>query len=186
MEKKIGFAIRMIVAAGLSCLFYVLLHETGHMIVMLMNGDSITEFDIISLRPHVRGEGGTYTDLWSMVKLAAGSGLPFTVSLLCSLFFRRNIKNTFYRIFSFVFCVSNIGSMMTWVVSPFAYVNGIADKNDDTCRFLDIFVFYHDPLRVSLTALILVVIAGILVWKRGLLRSMMEAVKTLKAQSAQR
>lgn len=48
-------------SAGIAIFLYILLHEFGHMIIMLSVGATITDFSIFTA--HVSADGGNYTDL---------------------------------------------------------------------------------------------------------------------------
>ncbi len=67
MNKKIKSIGYTLLSAGIAFFLYILLHEFGHMIVMLSVGATITDFSIFTA--HVSADGGNYTDLSDMFML---------------------------------------------------------------------------------------------------------------------
>lgn len=61
MNNRTKFSATLILTALVTLLFYIIIHESGHAIVMLSAGVTITEFSIINA--YVSGIGGNYTDL---------------------------------------------------------------------------------------------------------------------------
>ena len=91
----------LMISAIARLFLYILLHEFGHVIVMLSAGEKITEFSILGA--HVSGEGGNYTDISDLWKHANGTVFPLLISYFFLLFYRKESKNTVYRIFSLFF-----------------------------------------------------------------------------------
>ena len=180
MKLKVKFIFTLISAVCLELLTYVILHEGGHTLVALIAGARITEFNILVTNAHMAYEGGNFTPFLSMWIDANGALLPLLVSYIYALLYRKNIKNYFYRIFSFLFCFVNAMSMMVWVISPFLFINGIKDMGDDTCKFIEKFNFYHNPLIVSLVSAILVGTGLFLVIKRGIFKNFIEVIKDVR------
>ena len=182
MEHKVRYIFKMISAMCLELLIYVILHEGGHTMVALIAGARITEFNILVSNAHMAYEGGNFTPFLSMWIDANGALVPLLVSYIYALLYRKEIKNHFYRIFSFLFCFVNAMSMMVWVISPFLFINGIKDMSDDSCKFIDKFNYYHNPLIISLVSFILVGIGIFLVLKKGIFKSFIEVIKEVRKE----
>ena len=58
MNKKIKNITYILLSAGIAIFLYILLHEFGHMVVMLSAGATITSFSIFTA--HVSAVGGDY------------------------------------------------------------------------------------------------------------------------------
>ena len=61
MKNRMKIIGLLLLSAGATVLLYILLHEAGHMIVMLSAGAKVTSFSILTA--HVSAAGGTYTTL---------------------------------------------------------------------------------------------------------------------------
>lgn len=157
MKKK--RKVFLIPAAGLAAVFlYVLLHETGHLIVILSAGGTVTEFSIITA--HVTAVNGNYTDLSDLWLHANGAALPVIVSFAYSLLYNRKTENSFCRLFSFFAVFITWCSLLAWVVIPVLWLFDMAPKGDDVTRFVYNFSHSHHPLIVSAAAL-MIMAAGI-------------------------
>ena len=129
MKHKVIYIFTLLGAVFLELLIYVILHEGGHVLVALIAGARITEFNIFVTNAHMAYEGGNFTPFLNMWIDANGALLPLLVSYIYALFYRKNIRNRFYRIFSFLFCFVNAMQLMVWVITPFLYINGIKDMD---------------------------------------------------------
>ena len=96
--KKVGVAL---LSALITVFIYILLHELGHMIVMLSAGATITDFSIFTA--HVSGIGGNYTNLSNLWLHANGALLPVIVALIYALFYKKDAESVFYHQFSYMF-----------------------------------------------------------------------------------
>lgn len=162
--KRIGY---ILLSAVIAIILYTLLHEVGHMIVMLSAGATITDFSILTA--HVSADGGDYTNISSMWLHANGALLPVVVSYIYVMLYQKNSAKSFYRIFSYMFCLIPICSTLTWVIIPFAYLQGNAPINEDVTKFLTIFCEKYPPLVVSAIAVALIGIGVVLMVKKRVL-----------------
>lgn len=175
MNKKIKTIGYVLLSAGLTVFSYILLHEFGHMIVMLSAGATITDFSIFTA--HVSAVGGDYTNISSMWMHANGALLPLIVSYLFILFYRKNGTRSFYRIFSYMSTLVPMISLLTWVIIPFVYLQGNAPINDDVTKFLAVFCEDYHPLIVSAVAVILIGIGVALMIKKRVFHNFVQEIK---------
>ncbi len=170
--KKVGVAL---LSALITVFIYILLHELGHMIVMLSAGATITDFSIFTA--HVRGIGGNYTNLSNLWLHANGALLPVIVALIYALFYKKDAESVFYHLFSHMFTLIPIVSLFAWVIIPFLYIQGNAPVGDDVTNFLYNFSPNHHPLIVSVAA-VLIIAAGVTAMiKRGIFRKFILAIR---------
>lgn len=169
MNKNFKKILSVLLAFMVALVSYIVLHEFGHMIVMLSAGAKIKEFSILTA--HVTGEGGNYSNLSDLWLHANGALFPLVVMLIYMLLYNKQIVNRFYRIFSFVFSVCTIGSMGAWVFIPFLYMQGNAPVGDDVTNFLYNFTHDHHPLLVSGVALFIMTVAIAIMIKKGIVKN---------------
>lgn len=173
MQNKLDNIFKIIAAALLAVVLYILFHETGHLIVMLSAGDTIDDFSILTA--HVSGHGGEYTPFSAMWLHANGAFLPYAATMVYMLFYKKDSESKFYIMFSQMIASVVIGSMLAWVIVPFIYMQGQAPAGDDVTKFLD--VFGGSPLIVGLAALLLTA-AGIAVMLcRQIIRNFAREIK---------
>lgn len=162
--------IACLLASLLVTLFlYILLHEAGHLIVMLSAGATITDFSILTA--HVSAVGGNYSDLLMLWLHANGAMFPIIVSFIYILFYKKESKNSFYHIFSYAASLAPICSLLAWVIIPFIYTQGNAPVNDDVTMFLLIFAQNYHPLIVSVAAMFIMAMDVIIMIKKGILKN---------------
>ena len=164
--RKIGC---LVVAFLVSLFMYTFLHEFGHLVVALWCGSTITEFSI--LFSHVSFYGGNYNDLSLMVLHVSGILLPVLVAFGYFLFYKDS-KNMFYQMFSYIFCIMPICSLLAWVVIPIAYIFNQAPVYDDVTKFLDVFTKWYHPVVISFVALLLIIILVRIMFKKELFLKM--------------
>ena len=174
-EELIKLILILVVSAVATLFLYILLHEFGHVIVMLSAGDRITEFSILGA--HVSGEGGSYTDTSDLWLHANGTVFPLLLSYVFLLFYRKESKNTVYRVLSLFFGLSPAFALLPWFVKPFVYVRGTYEAGDDITRFLYNFSQGHSPILVSLAAAVLFGISILLVIRKRVLRNVAEEIR---------
>ncbi len=162
-------------SAGIGIFLYILLHEIGHMIVILSVGGTITDFSIFTA--HVSAVGGGYTNLSDMCMNANGALFPLIISYLYILLYQKDSTKVFYRIFSYVFVLIPIVSMLAWVIIPFAYLQGNAPINDDVTKFLTVFCENYHPLIVSVAAVVLVGMGVALMMKKRVIHNFIQEIK---------
>ena len=177
-DKKIKFIASLFLSALAAVVLYIILHETGHTIVVLSAGAKMTEFSI--LRAHVHYEGGDFTDFSDLWNHANGMFLPFVVCLVYGLLYNRNLKNTFYRLFSVVFSVICFIQTLTWIVIPFFYEPGTDPRGEDVKKFLYNFAQNHSPMLVTAGAAVLFAIGIAVMLRKGIIRNFIEEIKEAK------
>lgn len=175
MNKKIKSTGYILLSAGIGIFLYILLHEFGHMIVMLSAGAVITNFSIFTA--HVTAVGGDYTNLSNMWMDANGALFPLIISYLYILLYQKNSTKSFYRIFSYVVTLIPVGSMLAWVIIPFSYLQANAPINDDVTKFLAVFCENYHPLIVSATAVVLIGLGVVLLIKKRVIHNFIEEIK---------
>ena len=89
--KRVGF---LLLSAGISLYLYILLHELGHMIVMLSAGATVTSFSIFTA--HVSAAGGNYSTLSTLWLHANGALLPMAASFVYMLLYQKSSQRSFY------------------------------------------------------------------------------------------
>lgn len=166
MNRKIKNILQLLLAAGLSLPLYILLHELGHLIVMLSAGATIEDFSIFTA--HVTATGGNYTKIGELWLQANGAFLPVICVIVYLLFYKKDSKNSFYHFFSYVVGIVPLGSMLAWVFVPLSYIKGNAPVNDDVTKFLNVFSQYYHPLIVSAMAVVIIGISIFIMVKKRL------------------
>lgn len=168
--------IRLLLASGVLVLFiYILLHELGHLIVMLSAGATITEFSIVTA--HVSGTGGEYTNLSDLWLHANGTLLPVLTAYIYMLFYKSNSEKLFYRFISYMVGLVSTASMFSWLIIPFMYMGGNAPANHDVTKFVYNFSHYFHPLIVSAVAAIMIGIGIAIMIKKRMIHDFIVAVR---------
>lgn len=175
MTNKIKRVMYVLLSALLELFLYILFHEAGHLIVMLSAGATITDFSIITA--HVSAVGGNYTNLSDLWLQANGALLPVIVALVYMLFYKKEKKNFFYIVFSYVFSLIPIMSMLAWVIIPFLYMQGNAPIGDDVTNFLFNFTQSNHPLTVSVISLLIMAIGITVMIKKDIFKNFILMVK---------
>ena len=183
MNKK-RYILSLMTALPLTTVLYIILHECGHMFVMLYAGSTITEFSILGA--HVSGEGGNYTNLSDLCLHAAGVMLPLMCAYAYMVFYRKSSQSCFYRVFSWLFSLIPVSSLLAWVIIPFIYMNGNAPAGDDVTKFLYNFSQDNDPVLVSIAAVILMVIGIILMIIKHIPQNFYIMAKEIREQKTQK
>ena len=168
----------ILISAALTLFLYIILHESGHMIVMLSAGARITEFSILGA--HVSGEGGSYTNISDLGLHANGAFLPLLISYVYLLLYRSGSENSFYRTFSCFFGLIPAISMIAWIIIPFTFISGNAPLNDDVTLFLENFSHDFSPLAVSAAAALFMGIGIAIIIRKKVLRNFMEEIKRVR------
>lgn len=175
MNKKLKSIGYILLSVGITLFLYILLHEFGHMMVMMSVGATITDFSIFTA--HVSAVGGNYTNLSGMWMHANGALFPLMISFLYTLLYKKDSTRPFYRIFSYMVILLPVSSMLAWVIIPFVYLQGNAPVNDDVTKFLDVFCENYHPLIVSAAAAVLIAIGVILMIKKRVIHNFIEEIK---------
>ena len=179
MNRNIGRFIRQKVLMAILAIFlYILLHEFGHVIVLWSVGADITEFSIASA--HVNYLGGEWTDISDRWMHLNGAVFPVIIAALYMFLYRRDIENSWYRIFSGFVVLIPVASLLAWVILPFFYVRGQAPVGDDVTKFLYNFTHDYSAYWVSLVALLVIAASiAIALWK-GIIQNFVEEVKKVR------
>ena len=180
MNRK-AITLQSLGAAALIGILYILLHETGHLIVMLFAGATIDDFSIIGA--HVSAHGGNYTDFSEMWLNANGLLLPVFVIYIYMLLYRKDSQSVFYKLFSQFAAIMAVSTPLVWVIIPFAYMKGKAPVGDDATKFLNAFVNYGHPLIISAAAAVLIALGVFLMIWRGIAHNFAETVRTEKPEA---
>ena len=167
--KKAKKAVCVFISVLLVILLYVILHEGGHMIVMLSAGATITDFSILTA--HVSGVGGNYTNVSDLWLHANGALLPVIVSFVYMLLYKKESKSMFYHMFSYLISIMPIFSLLAWVIIPFAYMQGNAPAGDDVTKFLYNFTHDYHPLFVSGVAALVIAVGIIVMMKKEIINT---------------
>ncbi len=172
---KVKKVLYVFASALLSIILYIILHEGGHMIVMLSAGATITDFSILTA--HVSGVGGNYTNASDLWLQANGALLPVIVSFIYMLFYKKESRSMFYHIFSYMFCLIPVGSLFAWVIIPFVYMQGNAPAGDDVTKFLYNFTHDYHPLLVSAVAVLIIAVGIILMIKKEIIKTFIVEIR---------
>lgn len=172
---KVKGLLYLFLAAGLGVLIYILLHETGHMIVMLSVGAKIKAFSIFTA--HVTASGGNYSEMSELWLHMNGAMLPVLCTYVYAMLYKKDSKNLFYIFMSYIAALIPIGSLLAWVFVPFAYLEGSAPAADDVTKFLDIFSKEYSPLIVSVVAVLSIVIGIFIMIRKKIFHNFFVAVK---------
>ena len=170
MNKKIKSIGYILLSAGIVFFIYTLLHEFGHVVVMISVGARI-------FTAHVSGDGGEYTSLSKMIESANGALFPLIISYIYILLYQKGNTKSLYRIFSYIVTLVPAASMLAWVIIPFVYLQGKAPINDDVTKFLTVFSKNYHPLIVSAVAVIFIGISVVLMIKKRVIHNFIEEIK---------
>ena len=172
MVKKL---LSLLLSVVLVLPLYILLHECGHLIVMLFAGATITDFSI--LHAHVSGVDGSYTNLSDLWLHANGAFLPVLASFVYGFFYQKDREGIFYRVFSYFVVLVPIASLLAWIFIPFLFMQGKAPAGDDVTLFLANFSQSHSPILVSISAAILMGIGIMILVRKRILWNFKRAVQ---------
>ena len=175
MQRNSKIAVCLMLSVLIVLPLYIFLHESGHLIVMLFAGATITDFSILTA--HVSAIGGNYTNLSYLWLHANGVLLPIFVSLVYMMFYRKENESMFYHTFSYLFLLMPIFSLLAWVVVPFVYLQGNAPVNDDVTKFIYYFSKNYHPLIVSAVAILIIVISLSVMIKKKIIQNLISIVK---------
>lgn len=175
MRNKVKKFLLLLTAAILMLIIYIILHELGHLIVMLSAGATIIDFSIVTA--HVTATGGEYTNLSDLWLNANGAFLPVFTAYIYMFFYKSSNENSFYRIFSYMIAVLPTASMFAWLIIPFIYIGGNAPQNDDVTKFLDNFSHDFHPFIVSAVAAMMIGIGLALMIKKRIIHNFIAEVR---------
>lgn len=175
--SSMNLKIKTILSLFVSILFvipiYIVLHEGGHTLIAVLYGAHITKFSIWGA--YMSYEGGTFTPIGFSLLNIAGMLLPVLVAIIYMLTYRSNVISIPYRIFSYIFVVAPICSVLAWVFIPILYLADKAPQYDDVTRFMN-----HSglsPWVVSFTALIIFACCIFIAWKKKIIQNFLTTVR---------
>jgi hypothetical protein len=175
MDSRVKKAMCVFGSVLLVIFLYIVLHEGGHMIVMLSAGATITDFSILTA--HVSGVGGNYTNTSDLWLHANGALLPVIVSFIYMVLYSKESKNMFYRVFSYMFCLVPVASMLAWIIIPVTYMQGGAPSGDDVTKFLYNFTHDYHPLFVSGAAAVIIAVGVVIMIKKEIIKNFIIEIK---------
>ena len=168
----------MLPSVFISILLYIILHELGHVIVLLLVDADITEFSILSA--HVSYIGGNWTDMSDKWMHLNGVLFPLIVSAVYIMLYRKENANRYYRLISGIFVLMPISSLLAWVFIPILYIFGQAPESDDVYKFLYNFCFDYPAYLVSICAIVAMCCSVYLAVKKGVFENFRMTIKELK------
>lgn len=121
---------------GMLALFplYIFFHESGHALVALANGATITRFSIVNA--YMSYDGGNFTPAATALLNIAGMLLPVVLVVLLLPFYNKKATGVFYTVFCFFVFVIPTASVLAWVLVPLLAATGTAPQSDDATKFI--------------------------------------------------
>lgn len=174
--RKIGYLFASIFAA---VPLYIVLHEGGHALIAVLCGARITEFSVTGA--YMRYEGGIFTAAALSLFHIAGMLLPALAAILYMLAYRSRGKGLFYRIFSLIFLLMPVCSILAWVIVPVLSLLNRAPQSDDAAKFLASSGL--NPWAVLSGAAILFSCCLLIAWKKKIPQNYWAAIRSEGAAS---
>ena len=178
MRNKLKLILLVCLCIVIEVFVSILLHETGHAIVVLSAGATIDEF--IILGAHVSSHGGVISNATELWLDANGDILPLLFSLVFLLFYRSKSECVFYRLFSFYVGLFSVLSLVSWALSPLIYMGAFAPEGDDITEFMSIFAQYASPIIISVIAAVLIGILLLLMIRNRVIRNFIDTIKSFR------
>jgi hypothetical protein len=115
---------------------YTFLHESGHAIVGLLAGQSLTEFNVNfwDFSAHVGMSGGELTQTQLAIRSVAGATLPLLVWALFISFVPRKANITLETL-KLISSMAIVNTLLAWIILPVLFLFGEA-PSDDVTTFL--------------------------------------------------
>lgn len=184
-KEKLSKLSVMFFSMGVGILLYILVHEVGHLIVMLSAGAKITDFSILTA--HVSSTGGNYSYGAALWLHANGAVLPLFICFWAMLFYKRSNTGCFYRLFHFMLALMPIGSSLAWIAIPFLYSDGKAPSADDVTKFLNLWTNRgHSPYTVAAAAAAVFAGGIFIAFQVGIIRGYFDELRQLRAGGAEK
>jgi hypothetical protein len=116
---------------------YTFLHEAGHAAAGLFYGGSLYSFSVnfLNASAHV-GIAGQFTAVQRSLINLAGAALPLVVWIIFLLAVPRR-ANPVLELLKTISSAGVLGSLLTWILTPFLYLSGAAPAGDDVTQFLN-------------------------------------------------
>jgi hypothetical protein len=146
------------ISALLAVFAYIALHKGGHALTAILLGRTVTEFSLVSLKPHVLLQGQATASEQAIVA-AAGSG--FVIILWFAFMLLRHARSSGFL----MDCASFFAGieMVAWFVS--SCVHTIAPPNNDVTKF--IMLSGVAPIFVAGTVGVMALLAGFVYARSG-------------------
>ncbi|HHW32161.1 MAG TPA: hypothetical protein GXX20_10910 [Clostridiaceae bacterium] len=155
---------------------YTLLHEGGHALVAIMYGGRIDSF-VLGFNAYVSQSGANFTPLGESLFNIAGVLLPAICLAVALKFYNRNVVNPIYHYIYGTITIAVIGSFLASVVIPLISLFTEPPVDDDISKFLQ--VSGLNPLLVSFTAIMIILLFLLFSYKIGLYSKIIEYLKPL-------
>lgn len=156
--------------------FYTLLHEGGHALAAVLYGGNVDRF-VLGFDAHVTVSGANFTRTGESLFNSAGVLLPVIILAAALIFYNRNVNNIVYHCIYGVFTVAVTGSLLPWLAIPVISLYAEPPAGDDVSKFLE--TSGLNPLLVSFSALLLIILLILFVYKKGLYQKLAEIRKLL-------
>lgn len=153
--------------------FYTLLHEGGHALVGIMYGGRLDSF-VLGFNAHVRINGANFTQIGESLFNAAGVLLPAIFLAVALIFYNRKVKNIIYHYIYAIISIMILGSFLAWVSIPVISLFATPPAGDDVSKFIK--VSGLNPLLISFTALLLMLLLALITYKKGLYSKIKENI----------
>lgn len=167
MNLKIKTILSLFVSILFVIPIYIVLHEGGHTLIAVFCGARITKFSLWGA--YMSYEGGTFTSTTFSLVHIAGMLIPVLVAIIYMLTYRSNVISIPYRIFSYIFVLVPICSVLTWVFIPILYLADKAPQYDDVTRFINNSGL--SPWIVLFAAIIIFACCIFIAWKKKIIQN---------------
>ena len=124
--------------------FCLLLHESGHALVALVCGGSITSFNVVEA--YVVVDGGHFTTRTLALFYLAGVSLNIAFWSVY-LFLYKEGKGMFHQLFGAVYSGINLFAIGVWIVVPLKALLRRENPLDDVVKWLD--VTHIHPIKMA-------------------------------------
>ena len=176
MDIKLKVVLSSIGSVISSTLIYIVLHEGGHSLVAVICGANITTFSILGA--HMSYDGGIFNSFTLALLDVAGMLFPVLVSIIYMIFYQGGLTSILYRIFSFLFVLIPISSILAWVFVPIFYLFGKEPINDDVTRFLNNTGI--NPVVIVVAATITLTCCIFIAWNKKIIRNYWSTLRSVR------
>lgn len=142
---------------------YLILHEGGHSLAVLLFGGEINYFNLNLLNAHVSYTGKFTMLEYSIIHLA-GFGLPFLLWFIFISLIPVKVENSLIKYIK-VYSAIVILSILPWVIIPILNSFGKAPEGDDVTKFLNSSGL--NSILASFIFLCLLLISFYIWWKKS-------------------
>jgi hypothetical protein len=180
MNQQTKYVLSVLGSAVISLFIYTFLHESGHALVALSCGGTITNF-VLGLNAHMSYEGANFTPVTLSILNAAGMLLPVLVLIFVALFYKRDYDNIFYRCYFGIYSIGVTFSIVAWVIVPIVYLLSTPPVGDDVANFIANSGIH--PLIVMSAAIIIIVSLVGLLLSKGIIQSFLALAKQVNSSA---